>query len=124
MTIHFFLFSELKATYHLGNARDWAKQDSAKQNTLAFDNAFKLSEVWSKHCQFNKISIVDSPPIVEGTNGPCARLAYKFWCEGYDPCKVANCTNVAELSPRSKKCRGSSKTGKWLPWGDNTLAGK
>lgn len=109
--------SDLRLTYHLGDDRSWQGSGATnrKLSLQNIKNAYS-SEVWSNLCMFQisdyNFSQRKNNVVYEGNSLPCTRLAYKFWCEEYDPCKVANCTRSTNLIARSAaSCAATTKLG-------------
>lgn len=115
------LVSVLKATFHLGDEKGWERGGNSHRS-LTFqnmENAYHL-EVLPKICDFKVDTNAAYSPqtknvTYQGNSEPCTRLAYKFWCEDMDPCKVATCKSVTNVSlPGKYGCAQNTKLGKWL----------
>ena len=112
--------SELKATFHLGNDKSWEGGGSSHR-ALALqniENAYNLN-IWPKICKFEANTNVARSPRTRytafiGNTESCTGLAYKFWCEDFDPCKVATCTNMTGDAPKQiVPCPGTTRVGQW-----------
>eukprot|EP00804_Cyclotella_cryptica_P027918 CCRYP_003824-RA/>CCRYP_003824-RA protein AED:0.02 eAED:0.02 QI:107/1/1/1/1/1/2/408/448 len=98
-TFNKFATNDLKATYHLGDDRKWIKGGASnkKYNIANYENAYSLTDVWLNICEFEVDLDVNSTWLLAGMSkhignyNSCTGLANKFWCRGYDPCKVAKC---------------------------------
>jgi hypothetical protein len=97
-----FVRSDLKATFHLGDDREWenGSMSSQKYNIANYASAYNLRKVWPNICEFQVDSDANQTRLQAGKSkhignyNSCTRLAIKFWNNGYDPCNLAKCTEM------------------------------
>lgn len=76
-----------------------------KYNILNYENSYNLREVWPNICEFQVDSDADVTRLRAGKSkhignyNSCTHLARKFWDNGYDPCKLAKCTEMNSNEP-------------------------